>query len=108
MRIWDLPPSRLCRKHLLGEHRELHALYVVISQNKKGYSRHPETLRWVGKLPALKKRHEELVNEMEKRGYKHNSPLSDSPGNQTQEQLINTIEEQEKILREKPCECLLN
>jgi hypothetical protein len=24
MRIWDLPPERLCRQHLLGEHREGH------------------------------------------------------------------------------------
>jgi hypothetical protein len=107
MRIWDLPPNTLCRKHLLGEHRELHAIYSVILNNKKGYSKHPETLRWGGKLPALKKRHQILVAEMEKRGYQHNSPLPDVPGKISQDKLINTIEEQEKILRGKNCDCPL-
>lgn len=107
MRIWDLPPQRLCRKHLLGEHRELHAIYSVILNDKKGYSRHPETLRWVGKLPALKKRHELLVAEMTRRGYRHDSPLPDAPGKEDQDKLINTIIEQEKILRDKNCDCPL-
>lgn len=108
MRIWDIEPRRLCRKHLLGEHRELHAIYSILLLNKKGYSRHPETLRWVGKLPALKKRHDDLVSEMVNRGYRHNSDLIETSGQKSQEELINTIEEQEKILREKPCECLLD
>lgn len=107
MRVWDLPPKMLCRKHLLGEHRELHAIYSILSNNKKGYSRHPETLRWLGKLPALKKRHEFLTLEMINRGYKHKSPLKDLKGNETQDQLINTLEEQENILRNKNCDCLL-
>jgi hypothetical protein len=57
MRIWDIPVEKLCRNHLLGEHRELHAMWVVITQNKKGYSKHPETIRWIGKLRALYLRH---------------------------------------------------
>ncbi len=107
MRIWDLPPSKLCRKHLLGEHRELHALWVVISQNKKGYSMHPETKRWVGKLKALYIRHEELVAEMKSRGFNHNSALDKSiaTGSATQNVLVNTVEEQMEILKNKKCEC---
>lgn len=105
MRIWDLPPNILCRKHLLGEHRELHAIYSILLHNKKGYSNHPETLRWVGKLPALKLRHEELVREMINRGYEHASPLKDTDGDRTQAQLLHTLEEQEKILRDKHCDC---
>jgi hypothetical protein len=65
MRIWDLPSKRLCRNHLLGEHRELHAIWSVLVNGKKGYSRHPETLRWKGKLKALFGRHEALVMENE-------------------------------------------
>ncbi|MDX8387129.1 MAG: DUF1722 domain-containing protein [Ghiorsea sp.] len=42
---------------------------------KKGYSRHPETLRWVGCIDALIQRHDLLVCEMTLRGYKHHSPL---------------------------------
>ena len=105
MRIWDIPPSKLCRKHLLGEHRELHALYSILLHNKKGYRSHPETLRWVGKLPALKKRHQLLVEEMNGRTYNHHSDLEKASGSQTQDELITTIEEQERLLKEKPCDC---
>jgi len=75
MRIWDISPNKLCRNHLLGEHRELHAMWVVITENKKGYSKHPETIRWRGRLKAMYLRHEELVKEMKQRGYDHKSPL---------------------------------
>lgn len=107
MRIWDLPPSVICRKHLLGEHRELHALWTVITENKKGYSKHPETLRWIGKLNALYKRHEELVIELHKRGYRHASPLEKSfaTGNRNQFDYVNNIAEQKEILKNKNCEC---
>ena len=37
MRIWDLPPALLCRQHLLGEHRELHGLWIVLTQRRAGY-----------------------------------------------------------------------
>jgi hypothetical protein len=108
MRIWDIDPKRLCRKHLLGEHRELHALYSILLHNKKGYRFHPETLRWVNKLPALFSRHELLVLEMQRRGYTHSSPLEESIGQTSQEELLHTLEEQEKILQEKNCDCLLS
>ena len=75
MRIWDISPKKLCRNHLLGEHRELHAIWVVLVRHKKGYSRHPETLRWKNKLAALYARHELLVMEMTARGYRHYSSL---------------------------------
>jgi hypothetical protein len=60
MRIWDISPELLCRNHLLGEHRELHAMWTIITENKKGHSKHPETLRWNGKLKAMYFRHELL------------------------------------------------
>ena len=75
MRIWDLPPEQLCRAHLLGEHRELHAVWVVLTEGRAGYRIHPETRRWEGRLAALHARHEALVGEMQKRGYRHASPL---------------------------------
>lgn len=75
MRIWDIPPEKLCRYHLLGEHRELHAIWSILINNKKGYARHPETLRWKGKQKALYLRHEQLVKEMLRRKYRHLSPL---------------------------------
>lgn len=75
MRIWDITPNKLCRQHLLGEHRELHAMWTILTAGKKGYRNHPETIRWEGKLAALYNRHEEEVKEMIKRGYSHHSPL---------------------------------
>jgi len=69
MRIWDIAPERLCKNHLLGEHRELHAIWSILINDKKGYSKHPETLRWKGKQKALYLRHQALVAEMQKRKY---------------------------------------
>ena len=107
MRIWDIPPEKLCRNHLLGEHRELHALWSIILNNKKGYSKHPETLRWKGKLKALYIRHEAQVKEMKKRGYKHKSPLDKNlaTGKSVQDELIDTIEKQKKLIKNKRCNC---
>jgi hypothetical protein len=110
MRVWDVDPKILCRKHLLGEHRELHAVWTILTQNKKGYTSHPETKRWVGKLSALYKRHEILVNEMIERGYRHNSPLDKkyAKGKPIQDYFLSTIEEQKTILKNKNCECPLD
>jgi len=107
MRVWDLPPSRLCRSHLLGEHRELHAVWSVITDGKDGYSRHPETLRWVGRLAALYRRHDSLVGEMARRGYRHMSPLDKflAVGKKSQDRFVNSPREQVKILRGKKCGC---
>jgi len=108
MRIWDIAPGRLCRQHLLGEHRELHAIWSVLVYNKKGYSRHPETLRWKGKLKALFARHSRLVEEMQKRGYRHNSRLDKrfAKGASRQTEFINTPQEQIEILKRKKCGCI--
>lgn len=61
---------------MLGEHRELHAIWSVLVNGKKGYANHPETLRWKGKLKALYGRHEALVVEMSNRGCQYRSPLA--------------------------------
>ena len=107
MRIWDLEPERLCRQHLLGEHRELHGLWVILTQDKKGFARHPETARWRGKLKALYQRHESLVAEMGRRGYQHQTPLppAEAVGLAEQSEYKDTPAEQVRILRAKGCGC---
>jgi len=75
MRIWDIHPGYLNRQSLLGEHRELHGIVSIIRENKKGYSKHPETLRWVGYGWALQQRHKLLKAEMNLRGYKERTPV---------------------------------
>jgi hypothetical protein len=109
MRVWDLHPKHLCRKHLLAEHRELHGLWNILTKHggQGGYSKHPETLRWVGKTRALYNRHEALVHEFQRRGYKHLSPLDEklAQGKSDQKIFINTVAEQKVLLRHKPCKC---
>ena len=107
MRIWDISPSKLCKNHLLGEHRELHAMWIVITENKKGYSKHPETMRWKGKLKAMYYRHEELVKEMHVRGYNHKSPLDKrkATGKSKQDVFVDIPSKQIQILKEKRCDC---
>lgn len=111
MRVWDIHPQYLCSKHLLGEHRELHGLWniLTIHNGSGGYSKHPETKRWVGKLKALYNRHELLVMEMRQRGYNHNSPLDITlaVGDAVQDSLLQTIQEQKEILKNKPCDCFV-
>lgn len=72
MRMWMIDPALLCRKHLLGEHNEIHMLVGSILKGKslEGFVRN-------GLLEArsIASRHEALAREMEARGYKHNSPL---------------------------------
>lgn len=101
--------SILCRQHLLGEHRELHAMWTIITEKKKGYSLHPETLCWKGKLKAMYLRHEKLVVELQNRGYDHKSPLDKrkATGKATQDVFVTSISEQIKIIKLKKCTCKL-
>lgn len=109
MRIWDIHPIYLCRKHLLSEHRELHGLWNILTIHKGmgGYSHHPETKRWVGKIAALYTRHELLVAELIRRGYRHLTPLNHEyiSGESRQSVYITPISEQILLLKRKGCEC---
>ncbi|MBA3037375.1 MAG: DUF1722 domain-containing protein [Desulfobacterium sp.] len=102
MRIWDINPGYLNNRSLLGEHRELHAIASIISNNKKGYSRHPETLRWKAFGWALCKRHALLVSEMYLRNFKHYSAVALFSGEKLwPENFIDSPGAQFAILEEK-------
>jgi len=77
MRMWMVDPVIMCRKHLLGEHVEHHMFIGTINKGVsiKGYVR--DNLM---EPAALFTRHDELVEEMEKRGYDHKSPLAEHIG----------------------------
>lgn len=107
MRIWDVDPALLCRAHLLGEHRELHAAWNVITLDRVGYARHPEVVRWRGRLAALYARHEALVAEMARRGYRHASPLDRAlaTGTRRQRTFVDPPDRQLELLAAKGCEC---
>lgn len=85
----------------------MHALWSIITNNRKAYAHHPETIRWRRKLKALYLRHEALVSEMTARGYKHHTPLDPAlaTGKAVQDEFVNTYEEQVQILKERGCEC---
>jgi hypothetical protein len=107
MRIWDVDAAQLCRAHLLGEHRELHAVWTVLTQPKRGYRNHPETRRWEGRLRALFLRHEAQLAEMVRRGYRHASPLDPAlaTGPAVQDVSIEPLEAQIELLRARDCPC---
>ena len=72
MRMWMIPPSFLCRKHLLGEHLEIHMTVGSMLKGKslKGYL--DKRLLFPGDIHF---RHTALVVEMLKRGYNHLTPI---------------------------------
>lgn len=109
MRVWDIEANLLCNNHLLGEHREIHAIWKILTENKKGYAHHPETLRWKGRLLALYSRHERVVAEMTRRGFNHKSTLKEelATGSGTQSVFIDQPDMQRMILLNKQCKCKL-
>lgn len=76
MRMWMLPPEIMCRKHLLGEHVEMHMLVGTL---RKGISTQGYVDNQLVELDKIRERHDALVAEMEIRGYNHKSPLPEIP-----------------------------
>lgn len=65
-------PKKMCNQHILGEHVELHMFVGSINKGKsiKGYIKNK-----LIQPKDIKSRHEQLVKEMIKRGFKHKSKL---------------------------------
>ena len=109
MRVWDLPVQVLCTQHLLGEHNEIHTIWNVITQGKKGFAHHPETMRWRGRLGALMRRHDELVSRL----WHHQTPLdialvrADGPDTWVQDRIVESVESQVRNIKAKGCKCQL-
>ncbi len=76
MRMWMVPPRKMCRKHLLGEHVEIH---MAVSSLRLGKSVAGFLEKGLLDLSKLHSRHDELVAEMLRRGYHHHSPLGHIP-----------------------------
>lgn len=72
MRMWMLDPKILCQKHLLGEHGEVH-------KHKHNFEKHHSISGRISPIVLIEpnnmqQRHDELAQEMLRRGYNHNSP----------------------------------
>jgi hypothetical protein len=99
--MWMVDPMIMCRQHLLGEHVELHMLVGTLKRgiSVRGYLRdklfEPE---------SLYQRHEDLVNEMEWRGYNHKSPLDVVPLDHLPDNPIDRMASLAELIRRCP-EC---
>ena len=72
MRQWLVDPTLLCQKHLLGEHLESH---MIIGTMRKGWSIEGYITGGYIDPRRIISRHDELVNEMLRRGMNHKSPM---------------------------------
>jgi hypothetical protein len=72
--MWMVNPRIMCRQHLLGEHAEIHMFIGAISRGKsvKGYLE-----KGLLEVHNLYSRHEELAEEMKRRGYSHRSNVEE-------------------------------
>ncbi|MEZ0345342.1 MAG: pyrimidine dimer DNA glycosylase/endonuclease V [Infirmifilum sp.] len=70
--MWMVPPSVMCDRHLLGEHVELH-MFVGALRRKVRVDGYAE--KGFLEVASIESRHEELVQEMLRRGFRHSSPL---------------------------------
>lgn len=70
--MWNINPEKMCRKHLLGEHVELH---MFVGSMNKGRSLKGHLDKGQLEIHNIRRRHIELVKEMQARGYKHKSKL---------------------------------
>ena len=107
MRIWDLPASQLCLKHLLAEHKELHAIWAMLIKGKLGARAHPETRRWVGARRALYRRHAQEVAGFLRLSAAHHSPLDVKLATGRPQPLtkLDTLDRQRQRLKQGGCLC---
>jgi len=77
MRMWMIDPKLLCRQHLLGEHGEIHKHLPSFRKRHSVSGRFSPVVQI--QLNALKERHDELAQEMLRRGMNHKSPLANIP-----------------------------
>jgi hypothetical protein len=73
MRMWMVKPELLCTKHLLGEHGEIH-------KHKHNFVKQHRITKRISPVVQIEPmqmetRHDELANEMLRRGFNHSSPF---------------------------------
>ena len=72
MRMWNVDPSLLCKQHLLGEHGEIHKHRHNFVKKHKIDGRMSPIVQI--EPSSMQSRHDELANEMLRRGMDHKSP----------------------------------
>lgn len=108
MRMWMVDPKILCKQHLLGEHVETHMFKGHIERKKsiQGYIANNCV-----EVKSIVNRHAELVEEIKRRGYNHNSELNriqyEHLSRTDQEYNIDRAASQQELLKRCP-RCLTN
>lgn len=74
MRMWMIEPKLLCKKHLLGEHGEIH-------KHKHNFVKKHSISGRISPIVliepnSMETRHDDLAQEMIDRGYNHKSPYT--------------------------------
>ena len=71
-RMWMTDETKMCRQHLLGEHKEIHQFVGTLKKKMRvdGYVKGNCI-----EIDSIISRHDILVSEMQKRGYNHKSPI---------------------------------
>jgi hypothetical protein len=107
MRVWDLDPKKLCLKHLMKEHADIHVVWNILTEKNKKKFVHVEIKRWIGKEKALFNRHALIVDELLSRGLTHMTELIGLPENsiEIQDEIINTKTEQKNTIKMTDCKC---
>ena len=75
--MWMINPKHLCKKHLLGEHGEMHKFLPSFRKKVKIDGRFSPIVQI--QFQGYKERHDALAEEMLRRGMNHKSPLIDLP-----------------------------
>lgn len=108
-----IDPELMCMQHIVGEHRELHALIGSLERTKPKYEnheKHQKNLTTLAKnglieLKSLKKRHNQLVKHMKN----HNSPIEKIPTTKHLPKKVKEvkvdIEKSKKDLIDRPESC---
>jgi hypothetical protein len=104
--MWMIDPKYLCRKHLLGEHGEIHKHRHNFVKNHRISGRifPVVTIEPI----SMEKRHDKLAKEMLKRGYNHQSPYYQPDLTLYKKEEIDVkvnLEESKKELQKRCSEC---
>lgn len=99
----------MCREHLLGEHVEIHMLAgsLAMKRNLQGFLK-----RGLIEPSSLKTRHDELALEMERRGFRHSSPIVSLPDSsylgEIHERVVDSRKSREELIsRCRKCRMLM-
>lgn len=93
----------MCRQHLLGEHLELH---MFAGSLKKGLSLDGYVNNNLLEAKSIVNRHREIVREMQRRGWHHNSPLESVNLKGASKKVLNSRIERKAALRDLMKRCV--